>query len=377
MMKLFYALFFSVLFFGCAKQSVQPPRTSLSPAAIKLASDMDDRLKDHIHLPLLPLTYSADRYFNTQPSQLNPDALKGKVVLLDIWDYSCINCIRTLPYIKSWAEKYKDKGLVVIGIHTPEFEFGKSAENLKAAIAKFGIIYPNIADNESEIWDTLHNEYWPAKYLYDKDGILRTVHTGEGQYQEFEAFMQKILLERDSTIALPALTEVVRSSDKPGSVCYRVTPETYIGSSRNKAGNTEKISEGSDVNFKPVSKLADDKLYFAGSWKFGKEFGIPAGGGASSLAINYQAKEVNLVIRPQSATDFKVLIEQDGKPVAKEDRGTDIIEEGGKTFLQPKETRMYNLINNSKVGRFMLKLSSNSSAFGAYAFTFTSDCMAE
>ncbi len=123
--------------------------------------------------------------------------------------------------------------------------------------------------------------------------------------------------------------------------------------------------------------MEDDKLYFDGSWKVSREFATPEGKDPSSLIINYRAKEANLVIHPQSDIEFKVLVEQDGKPVAKEDRGTDISEEGGKTFLSIKEARMYNIINNSKFGHFTLRLSSDSPSFGAYAFTFTTDCRTE
>jgi len=363
---------------GCGKQhAMDSVRTQLSAETAKLASEVDDQGKDHTRMPLLPQNYSQERYYNIKPAELSPDGLKGKVVLLDIWDYTCVNCIRTLPYIKSWAEKYKDNGLIVIGIHSPEFDFEKAPENLKAAIAKFGLVYPIIADNDAEIWNSVKNEYWPAKYLYDKDGTLRTVHTGEGEYQEFEAFLQKILLERDSTVKLPELTAVVRASDKPGSVCYRPTPETYIGFARNAIGNSDKAAPDKTTDFRAPATLKEDKLFFDGAWKVSREFATPEGKKPSSLVINYQAKEANLVIHPQAESGFKVLVEQNGKPVPKEDRGADISEEDGKTFLLVKEPRMYNIINNSKFGRAVLRLSSDSPSFGAYAFTFTTDCRAE
>lgn len=352
-------------------------KTKLSPETAKLGAEMEDQGKEHIHMPPLPQNYSADRYYNTKPADLSPASLKGKVVLLDIWDYTCVNCIRTLPYIKSWTEKYKDKGLVIIGIHSPEFDFEKAPENLKTAIAKFGLTYPNIADNDYEIWNSLANKYWPAKYLFDKDGILRNTHTGEGEYQEFEAFLQKILLERDSTIILPQLTAIVRASDKSGSVCYRPTPETYVGFDRNHIGNSEGAIPNKVTVFTIPKKLEEDKLYFDGAWKIVHEFAVPVGKRESSLLINYQAKEANLVIHPQSENNFKVLVEQDGKPVPKEDRGIDLSEENGKTVIEVKEPRMYNIINNSKFHRYILRLSSNSPSFGAYAFTFTTDCRAE
>ena len=377
-MKIHTILLGVFLLSGCGKsQTMESVKTKLSPETTKLASEMEDQVKEHIHMPTLPQNYSGERYYNVKPADLSQTSLKGKVVLIDIWDYTCINCIRTLPYIKSWAEKYKDKGLVIIGIHSPEFDFEKAPENLKAAIAKFDLLYPNIADNEYEIWNLLANKYWPAKYLFDKDGILRTTHTGEGEYQEFEAFLQKILLERDSSIALPNISDVISASDKPGSVCYRATPETYIGLDRNHIGNSKEAIPDKVIIFKVPKKLEEDKLYFDGVWKVTHEFAAPAGNGESSLLINYQAKEANIVIHPLSEAGFKVSVEQDGKPVPKENRGADTMEENGKTFLIVKEPRMYNIINNSKFAHFTLRLSTDSPSFGAYAFTFTTDCRAQ
>ncbi len=350
------------------------PQVLMSPERATLASKMKEQAGEHIHMPPLPTNYNADRYYNTKPSDLTKASLKGKVVLIDIWDYTCINCIRTLPYIKSWAKKYKNKGLVVIGIHSPEFDFERLPENLKAAIKKFQLEYPIIADNEYEIWHSFANHYWPAKYLFDANGILRTTHTGEGEYQEFEAFLQKILLERDATTVLPDLTALVRTSDKPGSVCYKPTPETYIGFERNRPANTEEVVPNKSILFTLPSTLEEDRLYYEGAWTIRREFAMPTGGAMSSLVINYQAKEVNLVIHPQDGKAARVLVEQNGIPIGPADRGSDILEENNKTYLVATEPRMYNIINNSTFGNMTLRLSSDSPSFAAYAFTFTTDC---
>ncbi|MEI8134169.1 MAG: redoxin domain-containing protein [bacterium] len=363
---------------ACGKsQTMDSVKSTLRPEVSKLASSIADQGSEHIHMPPLPLKYSADRYHNTSPQDLSSTSLKGKVVLLDIWDYTCVNCIRTLPYIKSWAEKYKDKGLVVIGVHSPEFDFEKAPENLKAAIKKFALNYPVIADNEYEIWNSLANKYWPAKYLFDANGILRASHFGEGEYQEYESFIQKILLERDSSVVLPNLSEVVRASDKAGSVCYKPTPETYIGYSRNHLGNTEAEKHDVVTQFHAPTSLKEDMLYLDGEWKVGREFATPSGNGNSHFLINYQAKEVNLVIHPQQSSGFKVWVEQSDRVVPNADRGADLFEENGKTFILVDQARMYNIVNNSAFGHHTLRLTSDNPSFGAYAFTFTTDCMAE
>jgi thiol-disulfide isomerase/thioredoxin len=348
-------------------------KKELPPAVAKLAASIEDQGGEHIHMPKIPYGYEKSRYLNADPSAIE-SSLKGKVVILDIWDYTCVNCIQTLPYIQSWAEKYKDKGLVIIGVHSPEFEFEKEPGNLEKAVARFKLTYPIIADNEYEIWNSLANKYWPAKYIFDSKGILRASHFGEGEYQEFEAFIQKLLLERDSTASLPELSALVRETDKPGAVCYRPTPETYIGFFRNKLANAEKYEPHKTMKFSLPAKLIPDELYLDGEWKVEREYAAPTGNGNASLVISYEAKEANLVIKPHGGEDFKVVVEQDGKAVSKEDRGSDIIEENGKTYLFVKDPRMYNIINNSKFGRFKLTLSSNSPSFAAYAYTFTTAC---
>lgn len=356
---------------SCAKS--QPVNQNFPPERAALAREIEDVGSQHIHLPKLPLNYSADRYINVTPEFLR-DSLKGKVVLIDIWDYTCINCIQTLPYIKAWNERYKDKGLVIIGVHAPEFEFEKDPKNLDSAVKEFGLDYPMIADNDYEIWNSLANQYWPAKYLFDKNGILRAEHFGEGDYQEFEAFLQKILLERDSTLDLPEPLAPVRETDKPGAVCYRPTPETYVGFARNHLGNEVKDANDKTHDYKVPKTLAKDKLYLDGPWTVRNEYAQPSGSGDASLVFDYQAKEANLVIHPLAESGFRVIVTQDGKPVPKADRGADIEESDGQTYLAVREARMYRITNNQGFGRHTLHLTATTPSFGAYAFTFTTAC---
>jgi len=360
----------SISLASCAKS--QPIHSKFPAERAALASQIEDIGNQHVRRPALPLMYAADRYLNVTPEYLE-DSLKGKVVLLDIWDYTCINCIQTLPYIKAWNERYKEKGLVIIGIHSPEFDFEKDPKNLDSAVKQFGIDYPVIADNDYEIWNSLSNQYWPAKYLFDSKGVLRAEHFGEGDYEAFEAFLQKILLERDSTIDLPVPLAPVRETDKPGAVCYRPTPETYIGFARNHLGNAIKNAEDVSKDYRLPRERKKDVLYLEGMWNIHREYAQP-GSSNASLLFDYQAYEANLVIHPLAETGFQVTVTQDGKPVPAADRGSDIEEADGKTFITVREARMYRITKNAGFGRHTLKLTADTPSFGAYAFTFTTAC---
>ena len=157
-------------------------------------------------------------WFNSDPLTLSQ--LKGKVVIIDFWTYTCINCQRTFPYLKQWHEKYKDQGLVIIGVHSPEFEFEKSEKNLARAIADFKLPYPIVQDNNFATWRAYNNRYWPAKYLIDKEGYIRYTHFGEGAYDETEKKIQELL-------------GITSDINNPTSSNYAKSPETYLGSGRN------------------------------------------------------------------------------------------------------------------------------------------------
>jgi thiol-disulfide isomerase/thioredoxin len=329
---------------------------------------------EHIRMPKLPLQYAAERYINVASSDLKR-LTDGKIVLLDIWDYTCVNCIRTLPYIQSWHEKYKDLGLVIIGIHTPEFEFAKQRANVEAEMKRFGLTYPVILDNEYEMWNALANRAWPAKHIFDTKNKLRAQKYGEGHYQEFEAFIQKLLLERDPSVKLPELTPVIRESDKPGAVCYRTTPELYLGFERSRYGNETQVEMNKAKHYDAIEPHSPDSAHLIGEWEVKRQFARPIGGKPAQLVVSYQAKEVNLVIRPERSAGFKVYVDQDFGALPVQDRGADIREENGRTYIWVDSPRMYQLVNNKTFSRYTLTLTSDSPEFCAYAFTFTTDCI--
>lgn len=329
--------------------------------------------RERVHIPEL----IGGKWVNSE--ELSVRQLRGRVILVDFWDYTCVNCIRTLPYVKEWHRRYSDKGLVIIGVHAPEFFFAKTEENVKRAIKRFEIEYHVVMDNNYEIWHAFANRYWPAKYLADKRGYIRYAHFGEGNYIETEAAIQLLLREIDPNIELPDLMKPVRDTDIPGISCYRVSPELYFGYKRGSLGNPEGYNQNTVGDYRLPDKIENDTLYVEGKWFSAPEYMKPALDGETGMAgvvLRYTASEVNAVISPDGEKGFKVFVMQDGRYLNPEDAGHDIqFDNEGRSYIVVDEPRMYYLVKNREFGSRLLRLSSNSSAFAIYAFTFVS-CMA-
>ncbi len=329
--------------------------------------------KERVHMPEL----IGGRWINSEG--LSVRQLRGKVILVDFWDYTCVNCIRTLPYIKEWHRRYSDKGLVIIGVHAPEFFFARTEENVKRAIERFEIEYPVVMDNDYEIWYAFANRYWPAKYLADKRGYIRYAHFGEGNYIETEAAIQLLLREIDPDAELPDLMKPIRDTDIPGISCYRVSPELYLGYRRGNLGNPGGYKQDATGDYSLPEEIRSDTIYVEGKWFSAPEYMKPAlddEGGTASVVLKYTASEVNAVINPEGERGFRVFIIHDGRYLNPEDAGYDVeFDSEGRSYIVVDEPRMYYLIKNREFGSHLLRLSSSSNAFAIYAFTFVS-CMA-
>ncbi len=306
--------------------------------------------------------------------QLSLVELRGKVILIDFWDYTCVNCLRTLPYIKEWHARYRDKGLVIIGMHAPEFYFARSIENIEKAIKDFKLDYPVVMDNDYQIWHAFANRYWPAKYLVDKDGYVRYYHFGEGNYIETELAIQIFLREINPGIEFPDPMKPVRDTDYPGVLCYRASPELYLGFSRGRVGNEGGLTPDRVVDYKVPEYLQEDVPYIEGKWVSKPEYiKLADSGEEGHLLLKYTASQVNVVINPEGEKDFKVFIMQDGEYVKPEDGGDDVeFDEVGKSYIIVNEPKMYNLVKNKEFDTRVLKLSSTSGGLAIYAFTFVS-----
>jgi len=253
---------------------------------------------DKSQFKLAPELARINGYINTEPVTLAD--LKGKVVLVDFWTYSCINCIRTIPYLNAWQEKYADQGLVIVGVHTPEFEFEKDYNNVRAAVDKFGIKYPVVQDNEKGTWQAYENQYWPRKYLIDDEGYIRYDHIGEGAYAETEKVIQSLLTERAAAAGQNVTINgsISRPENAQSVDFYRInTPELYFGYSfaRAQLGNPEGFKPGQVVKYTiPEGELKPNAIYLEGEWKNHAD-SMELQSEVGHIVLVYSAKAVNIV----------------------------------------------------------------------------------
>jgi len=303
--------------------------------------------------------------------------LRGRVVLVDFWDYTCVNCIRTLPYVQAWHERYRNLGLTVIGVHTPEFTFAQYESNVERGIKEFGLTYPIVIDSNREIWKAFANRYWPTKYLLDKDGYLRYGHFGEGGYAECEQVIQELLREIDPGVMLPALMDPVREEDHAGAVCFRPTGELYLGHARGRIGNEGGFQEDQIAEYSFSGSLQENVFYASGRWASTAEYFEAVEEGKHVLQLQYEAAGVNLVLASPRGKSAEVVILQDGKPLSRAQATRDTQFRSGvnggreESFVLVDSARMYFLVDNHGFGQHTLELRC-SAGVAAFAFTFTS-----
>ena len=309
----------------------------------------------------------ATEWLNSPP--LTPSALRGKVVLIDFWTYTCINWLRTLPHVRAWAEKYKDKGLVVIGVHSPEFSFEKSMTNVRWAVKALRVDYPVAVDSEHAIWRAFNNQYWPALYFIDAQGHVRHYHFGEGSYEQSEMVIQRLLAEAGAG----GLSEDLVSPDARGLEVAAdwgtlKSPENYVGYARTQSF----ASPGGATMDKPrvyglPTRLRLNEWALSGDWTMKSEVVVlnkPNG----RIAYRFHARDLHLVMGPAapgSSVRFRVLI--DGQPPGAA-HGGDVDERGEGTVT---EQRLYQLIRQQRpIADRQFEIEFLGSGVGAFAFTF-------
>ena len=307
-------------------------------------------------------------YLNTTPEELE-DMIGDSVVLYDIWTYSCINCLRTLPYITAWDEKYADQGLLIIGVHSPEFEFEKDVDNVQRAVEKHGIEYPVVLDNDWETWDAFENRYWPRKYVADHEGYVRYDRIGEGGYQETERVIQKLLAERAAALGMQsAAAEPLVDIDEFQHTAFR-TPELYFGyyfaQNRNNLGSSEGFNPGRTIEYERPDSVEHNKFYMVGTWTNGRDGMSLPDGEDGSVLLRYSAKEVNIVTA--GAGVIRVLV--DGAPISQDIAGHDVDPDTG--LITTDEPRLYNVVSAESSSTHDIELQvDNGGGFEIFTFTF-------
>ena len=311
------------------------------------------------------------QWLNSPPLSLR--ALRGRAVLVDFWDYTCVNCIRTLPYLNEWHRRYQPLGLTILGVHAPEFYFASVPELVTLALRDFGIEYPVMLDNDYSAWQAFANKYWPSKYLIDGEGYLRYTAFGEGHYGETEAAIQAVLRELDPRVHLPPLMEPVRDMDRPGVIaaCPRLTPELYLGYARGRIANPEGLQEDRVHEYRAGAGPAEDRVELAGAWESRRD-SLEAKDAARML-VPYAAAEVNAVLAA-SAEDpvARLEIRENGRPLEPEARGGDVREDAAGTFVSVDRPRMYSLVRRGRFARGVLELSTTAKDLAFFAFTYVS-----
>jgi thiol-disulfide isomerase/thioredoxin len=287
-----------------------------------------------------------------------------KVILVDFWTYSCINCERTIPYLNMWYAKYHDQGLEIIGIHSPEFQFEHNPDNVRKAVEKFGIQYPVVLDNDFATWGSYKNQYWPEDYLIDIDGFIVDRHIGEGDYDATEKKIQELLRERADALRVPVTISdmTVTPSDAVGVDFSRVnSPETYFGSAKNgNLGNGQKFKSGIQNLTRP-GLILPNTLYLVGTWNFTDQYVMNTGNG--SFIFQYDAKNVYLVASADNETPVAVIL--DGKPIS-ESAGVDV----NRSVVTVKAEQLYTIVEGKDYGVHTLELDSAAPGLRVYTFTF-------
>jgi thiol-disulfide isomerase/thioredoxin len=302
-------------------------------------------------------------WFNSKP--LTPEDLRGKIVLVDFWTYSCVNCQRTILYLKAWWKKYKDDGLIIIGVHTPEFEFEKDPQNVKRGIGDLGVEWPVVLDNEYANWNNFANHYWPAKYLVDQRGDIVYSHFGEGAYEETEREIQKLLRATGQVVSDIQMDG--HAHGERGDVCFISTPETYCGYERGRIVNFGGYRKDEVFEYRAPRDLEVDSLALSGKFLAKNEYMEPAQNGAM-MFLRFRATEVDLVIDAGEYPGEFIEITLNGVSLPGELWGDDISEEGLLKIIKPK---MYGLVRSKKLLNGVLGVKVIGGRMRFYAFTFS------
>ncbi len=319
-----------------------------------------------------------DFWINADPVPIS--SLQGSVILLEFWDFTSQAWIRSAPYVTEWHRRYREEGLIVVGVHTPRFPFGRDPALVTKAVGAFGLRYPVVMDNDFLVWGAYRATTWPTKYLIDRNGFIRYLHGGEGSYQNLEQSIQSLLHEIGYQFDPLPLMDPIREEDRPGAYCFRATPEILLGWQRGTIGNVEGIAPESTIRYSDPGVYVEGRVYLDGDWSIHRSH-INMGaveGKTGGLTILYQGKEVNAVLEPSGEKNFQVFVTQDGKSLHKENSGKDVFTDAeGRTFLRVNEAGLFNLVKNREYGEHTLTLTSRSNGLSVFSLSFVTCAIPE
>lgn len=310
-------------------------------------------------------------WLNTAP--LTMTGLKGKVVFLDFWTYSCVNCIRTLPHMKELYKRYSGEKFLLIGVHTPEFAFEKDPENVASALKRFGIEYPVAIDSENVTWRLYGNQFWPRQTIIDAAGTVRWEHAGEGDYDKMEERVIALLKEAGEAVSMSTTQEKTGSSwrEKLGLQSSRITPEIYAGSLRSKGfGNGQVCVPGSCTRFIDSGDHEQDIPYLNGDWVQNPESVSHATSEPGYVVLKYSGRNANAVLGASNGLPVKVRVEIDGRWLMRERAGADVQWGGDESFLLVSDNRLYDIVRTKNSETHELKLTTDSEGLLLYTYTF-------
>jgi thiol-disulfide isomerase/thioredoxin len=335
-----------------------------------------------IHAPEL----ATGEWLNT-PRPLRLADWRGRVVVVDIWDFTCLNCLRTLPYLAAWQQSFRGLPVSFLGIHSPEFAFARDPRQVAAAVKRLGIQYPVLLDNEYRNWDAFANRYWPTLYLIDAHGYIRFQHAGEGAYAEIEAALAGLAMEAarfgaSGAVDAPRPLGILRDEDQPGAVCFRTTPELHTGYNQGALGNREGyLPDGLPLLYQmpPAAEQTEGYFYVEGAWRAGDEclalagehgaVGLPYRGATANAVLAVSADPVELMLDLKAP--IRLELTQDGQPLDSLTAGADVRQEAGRSYVTVDAPRLYELARNPDGRPHTLRMAIDTRGLALFAFTFS------
>jgi len=322
-------------------------------------------------------------WINSSP--LTMSGLRGKVVLIDFWEYTCINCIRTFAENKKWYERYHKFVFEIVGVHDPEFDIAYSPENVRVAVKRFGLTYPVVVDGGFQIWKAYNNSTWPNRFLIDAKGFVRFSRPGEGGDSAFEHAIQQLLQEAHTGLRFPAEYTIAPEQNAFAPSCGVPTEEMYVGdwSGRGILANSEGYHQGKTLDYKPPGSVEDGRAAVSGRWETDKNGMIyrgrnKEGNESDNLIMRYHARELYAVLNVSHGKPSRLYIEQDGRDLTAQNKGADVqLDSSGHSYIDVREPRMYYLVQNPSFGSHTVELLPSRAGLTVNSFTFGNDCQTQ